>query len=229
MTALPDVAPDGRAPAAGRFRQVLRHFCTGVTVITTVDAEGPAGFTCQSFTALSLDPPLVLFCPAKQSATWRRIEGAGRFCANVLADSQRDLARRFASKAADKFDGVAWTPLPSGLNGAEPSSGAESPSGSAVNGAESSSGAGSSSGGESPSGPPLLDGALAWVDADVETVHDAGDHYVVIGRIRDLGTDATMSPPLLFYRGRFTVTEPESGAPEIVDTLLAWPRHADWI
>ena len=74
------------------FRQVLGHFCTGVTVITTVDADGPAGFTCQSFAALSLDPPLVLFCPSRSSATWPRIERAGHFCANVLADDQRELA-----------------------------------------------------------------------------------------------------------------------------------------
>jgi 3-hydroxy-9,10-secoandrosta-1,3,5(10)-triene-9,17-dione monooxygenase reductase component len=173
-----------------RFRQVLGHFCTGVTVITTLDDEGPAGFTCQSFTAVSLDPPLVLFCPSKSSGTWRRIERAGRFCANVLADDQRDLARLFASRSPDKFAGIPWSPLPSGL--------------------------------------PLLDGALAWVDATVETVHDAGDHHVVIGRVLGLGT-AVAGPPLLFYRGRFTVTEPETGTPEVVDTLLAWPRHADWI
>ena len=59
-------------PEPGRFRQVLGHFCTGVTVITTVDEDGPAGFTCQSFTALSLEPPLVLFCPSRSSATWPR-------------------------------------------------------------------------------------------------------------------------------------------------------------
>lgn len=182
----------GPVTTPDRFRHVLGHFCTGVTVITAADDDGPTGFTCQSFAALSLDPPLVLFCPGKSSGTWRRIEQAGHFCANVLADSQRELARRFASRAADKFDGVAWSPLPSGL--------------------------------------PLLDGTLAWVEADVETVHDAGDHYVVIGRVSDMGTDATLArQPLLFYRGRFTVTEPESGTPELIDTLLAWPRHADWM
>ena len=87
---------------------MLGHFCTGVTVITTVDAAGPAGFACQSFAALSLDPPLVLFCPSRSSATWPRIEPAGHFCANVLADEQRELARVFGAqrRGADKFDGV---------------------------------------------------------------------------------------------------------------------------
>ncbi len=93
---------------------VLGHFCTGVTVITTLDADGPAGFTCQSFAAVSLDPPLVLFCPSRSSATWRRIERTRYFCANVLADGQRELARVFASSAAGRFDGVGWSPAPAG-------------------------------------------------------------------------------------------------------------------
>ncbi|HEX6447844.1 MAG TPA: flavin reductase family protein [Trebonia sp.] len=192
MTAGHDASPAAspETVAADQYRHVLGHFCTGVTVITTVDDEGPAGFTCQSFGALSLDPPLVLFCPGRSSSTGRRVMDAGRFCANVLADSQRALARGFASKAADKFAGVGWTPSPAGL--------------------------------------PLLDGAHAWVDASVETVHEAGDHQLVIGRVSALGVGAS-GMPLLFHRGRFTATKPESGAPEIVDTLLAWPRHADWM
>jgi 3-hydroxy-9,10-secoandrosta-1,3,5(10)-triene-9,17-dione monooxygenase reductase component len=60
--------PDAGWPAADaqaeHFRQVLGHFCTGVTVITAVGDPGPAGFACQAFAALSLEPPLVLFCPA---------------------------------------------------------------------------------------------------------------------------------------------------------------------
>src|SRR2546429_2355599 len=73
---------------ADEFRQVLGHFCTGVTVITASAPEGPAGFACQAFAALSLEPPLVLFCPSRTSATWPLIERAGHFCANVLADGQ---------------------------------------------------------------------------------------------------------------------------------------------
>jgi 3-hydroxy-9,10-secoandrosta-1,3,5(10)-triene-9,17-dione monooxygenase reductase component len=202
------VSTVGPVTTPDRFRHVLGHFCTGVTVITTADSDGPAGFTCQSFTALSLDPPLVLCCPGKTSTTWRRIEAAGRFCANILADGQREIARRFASRAADKFDGVAWSALPPAppLAPSAPPSRPDS------------------------AGPPLLDGVLAWVDAEVETVHDGGDHYVVIARVLDLGSSATPGlQPLLFYRGRFTITEPESGTPELIDTLLAWPRHADWI
>jgi 3-hydroxy-9,10-secoandrosta-1,3,5(10)-triene-9,17-dione monooxygenase reductase component len=179
-------------PESGRFRRVLGHFCTGVTVITTLDAGGPAGFACQSFAALSLDPPLVLFCPGRSSATWPRIAAAGHFCANVLADGQRELARVFGTSGADKFAGVGWSP--------------------------------------SSSGAPVLDGALTWAGCVVEAVHEAGDHYVVIGRVTELGA-ARAAQPLLFYRGRYTLTAapPADGPPEVVDTLLAWPRHADWI
>ena len=101
-------------PQADEFRQVLGHFCTGVTVITASGAQGPAGFACQAFAALSLVPPLVLFCPGCTSATWPVIERAGRFCANVLADGQQELARRFGTTGTDRFAGVPWSPSPSG-------------------------------------------------------------------------------------------------------------------
>jgi 3-hydroxy-9,10-secoandrosta-1,3,5(10)-triene-9,17-dione monooxygenase reductase component len=94
------------------FRAVLGHFCTGITVITATDALGPAGLTAQSFTSLSLDPPLVLVCPAKNSTSWPRIEAAGAFCVNVLAEDQEELCRGFAMRGADKFAGVGYVPAP---------------------------------------------------------------------------------------------------------------------
>ncbi|HZE15393.1 MAG TPA: flavin reductase family protein, partial [Mycobacterium sp.] len=96
------------------FRNVLGQFCTGITIITTVHDDVPVGFACQSFAALSLEPPLVLFCPSRWSSTWPRIERAGHFCANVLAGEQRDLARVFATRATGRFDGVSWSPSPAG-------------------------------------------------------------------------------------------------------------------
>jgi flavin reductase (DIM6/NTAB) family NADH-FMN oxidoreductase RutF len=126
--------PRPEAPAgAAAFRQVLGHFCTGVTVITTVDGGRPAGFACQAFAALSLTP--------------------------------------------------------------------------------------------------VLEGALTWVECAVETVHEAGDHYLVVGRVTGLGA-CRAGKPLLFYRGRYAATDPGDlghGPAEVVDTLLAWPRHADWM
>jgi len=184
---LPSFEPDPQ-----RFRQVLGHFATGVTVITGMHEGEPAGFACQAFTALSLDPPLVLFCPGKTSGTWPRIARVGQLGVNVLSADQRELARKFGVTAADKFDGVGWGP--------------------AGNGA------------------PILDGALAWAACTVETVHEAGDHFVVTARITEFG-DTGHGNPLLFYRGRFAqcATAERDAPPEVVDTLLAWPRYADWI
>lgn len=90
------------------FRNVLGQFCTGVTIITTVYEDRPVGFACQSFAALSLEPPLVLFCPTKQSRSWGAIEASGRFCVNVLGEDQRDVSARFGSKEPDKFAGINW-------------------------------------------------------------------------------------------------------------------------
>lgn len=93
---------------AARFRQVLGHFPTGVTVITAVDDGEPVGLAVGSFASVSLEPPLVLFCAAQSSSSWPRIRAAGTFCVNVLAEDQEDVCRVFASKGADKFAGLGW-------------------------------------------------------------------------------------------------------------------------
>jgi flavin reductase (DIM6/NTAB) family NADH-FMN oxidoreductase RutF len=91
-----------------KFRQVLGHFPTGVTVITAMSDGQPAGFAVGSFASLSLEPAQVLFCAGKQSSTWPKIRAAGKFCANVLADDQEAVCRVFASKAEDKFAEIGW-------------------------------------------------------------------------------------------------------------------------
>jgi 3-hydroxy-9,10-secoandrosta-1,3,5(10)-triene-9,17-dione monooxygenase reductase component len=93
-----------------RMRQVLGHFPSGVTVVTGTTPEGPVGFTCQSFSSLSLDPPLVLVLPGRSSSSWPRIEATGRFCVNVLAADQQELSVTFARSGGDKFGGVDWAP-----------------------------------------------------------------------------------------------------------------------
>lgn len=96
------------------MRTVLGHFASGIVVITADTPDGPAGFTCQSFSSLSLDPPLVSFAPARSSTTWPRIRQVGRFCVNVLADEHAAVSSAFARSGTDKFAGVSWTPTPSG-------------------------------------------------------------------------------------------------------------------
>ena len=91
------------------FRDVLGHFATGVAVITAHDGE-PVGMAVNSFTSVSLDPPLVAFCAATSSATWPRIRAAGRFAVSVLDAAQAETCRRFASKDGDRFGGCSWSP-----------------------------------------------------------------------------------------------------------------------
>lgn len=103
-----DITDDSSTFDAAKFRQVLGHFPTGVTVITSIDDGRPVGFAVGSFASLSLDPPQVLFCAGKTSSTWPKIEASGKFCVNVLADDQEDICRVFASKATDKFAEIGW-------------------------------------------------------------------------------------------------------------------------
>lgn len=93
---------------SAKFRQVLGHFPTGVTVITSMHEGTPVGLAVGSFASLSLEPPQVLFCPGKQSSTWPKIQQSGAFCVNILAEDQEDVCRVFASSAADKFAEVGW-------------------------------------------------------------------------------------------------------------------------
>lgn len=93
------------------FRSALGTFLTGVTVVTTVDAEGaPRGFTANSFTSVSLDPPLVLVCIGKSASTFEAFRASRHFCVNILAEEQKDVSSRFASRSADRFSAVSWLP-----------------------------------------------------------------------------------------------------------------------
>ena len=146
------------------FRQVLGHFATGVTVVAGMDGDEPVGLAVGSFFSLSLEPPLVGFCPDKTSTSWSRMESSGSFCVNILGDDQEDVSRVFASSAEDKFTSIGWRPT--------------------------------------ETGSPLIEGVLAWIDCDVEAVHDGGDHHIVIGRVRglDIGHEGD---PLVFFRGGY--------------------------
>ena len=160
-----EVASFGEA----HYRAVMGHFATGVTVITAMDDGQPAGLSVNSFTSVSLDPPLVAFCVARKSSTWPRIRATNRFTVSILAEDQEDLSRVFATTGADKFRGVAWR--------------------------------------EGPSGAPVLAGTLAWIDCTVEAEYEAGDHVIVVGRVRELDV-ADEGKPLIFYRGGYGRFEP---------------------
>ncbi len=91
------------------LRGALGTFATGVTVVTTMTAEGPVGITANSFASVSLDPPLVLWSPARSSKRFRHFARAGFYSIHVLAAEQRDLCARF-TRFDTGFEGLGWTP-----------------------------------------------------------------------------------------------------------------------
>jgi flavin reductase (DIM6/NTAB) family NADH-FMN oxidoreductase RutF len=92
------------------LRDALGTFATGVTIVTTMNADNePIGLTANSFTSISLDPPLILFSLAKTSANLETYEKAGKFAVNVNHIGQQPAAGKFASRGVARFDGVDWT------------------------------------------------------------------------------------------------------------------------
>jgi 3-hydroxy-9,10-secoandrosta-1,3,5(10)-triene-9,17-dione monooxygenase reductase component len=83
-----------------RYRHVMGHFASGVAIVTATSPSGPVGLTCQSFFALSMDPPLVA--------------EVGAFCVNILSNDQESVCRGFAVSGADKFSGIPWSLTPNG-------------------------------------------------------------------------------------------------------------------
>ncbi len=163
-----EIDGDAAQAAARAYRDVLGQYASGVTVVTTVLDGVPVGMTCQSFTSVSLDPPLVAFLPMKTSRAFAAIRMSRRFCVNFLAAEQAEVSNTFASLADDKFAGITWQPTSHGM--------------------------------------PRIDGIVGWVDCTVQDVHEAGDHYLVIGRVEDLG-HGDAEKPLLFHRGRYRTAD----------------------
>jgi 3-hydroxy-9,10-secoandrosta-1,3,5(10)-triene-9,17-dione monooxygenase reductase component len=105
---VPDLAASELVP--DELRRALGRFVTGVTIVTCRDEHGaPVGLTANSFNALSLDPPLVLWSLRESSSTIGAFAGASHFAVNVLAADQVELSRRFARPSSAKFDEGDWT------------------------------------------------------------------------------------------------------------------------
>lgn len=147
------------------FRTTLGQFCTGVVVATGCLDGTPAGFAAQSFSSLSLSPPLVALCPARTSTSWPALRDSGSFCINVLASDQKGVCDVFAQTGIEKFGNVSWRP---GVTGS-----------------------------------PVLDEVLAYIDCDLHAEHEAGDHTIAVGRVRDIAIVNPQKAPLLFFRGGY--------------------------
>lgn len=102
------LSPD-RIQRPEEFRKACARYATGVTVATVLGPSGPPeGLTVNSFTSVSLDPPLVLICIAKTATAYSAFLAGKSFVVNVLREDQIDLSQHFASSKSDRFEGVAW-------------------------------------------------------------------------------------------------------------------------
>ncbi len=136
------------------FRQVMGQFATGVTVVATATDAGLSGLTVNSFTSVSLDPPLVLVCIDLTSHTLSFLRASGHFSVSFLTNTQEALSRCFATSSAERYDRFCHAPYHIAATGS-----------------------------------PILDGALAFVDARIIAEYPGGDHAIFIGRVVAMGTD----------------------------------------
>lgn len=129
------------------FKRALRHWASGVTVVTA-SADGEVhGMTVSAFSSVSADPPLVLVCANRSSKTNEVIRAGDAFAVNILEASQADISTRFAMADAEtRFSETDWSPGLTGL--------------------------------------PLIKGALAHMECEVQSSHEAGSHTIFIGLVK---------------------------------------------
>ena len=156
------------------LRSALGQYATGVTVVTTEDEDGRRwGMTANSFTSVSLNPPLVLWAGAKSSPSLSAFLQATHFAVNVLAFDQHHLSRQFSTSGTDKFEGVTLVPRDQVAN---PQS-------------------------DSTVHPPVLAGTVAHFVCRATQQVDAGDHVVLLGEIEEYA--APGGEPLVFHSGSY--------------------------
>lgn len=157
-------------PEGPRFRDVLGQFATGITVVTTRDKlRRPRAVTVNSFTSVSLDPPLVLYCLDRSAFNFGVFAEAKAFAINVLSADQQVLSDRFAREAEDQLADIQLTEL--------------------------------------ETGSPVLSGCLAVLDCEAETIHEAGDHLIIVGRVAALDLSSE-SDPLIYFRSSYRSLRP---------------------
>lgn len=150
------------------FRQCLGQFATGVTVVTCCNSEGaPCGITANSFSAVSLDPPLVLWNIAKSSNSLQAYLDAKFYSIHILTAKQQHLSAHFAQSIHTLYEEIAYT--------------------------------------RSENGVPLLPGCLARLDCSTHTIHDCGDHYIIVGHVDDFCAEG--DDPLLVFGGNYRSIE----------------------
>lgn len=153
---------DPAAETGRRFRDALGRFASGVTVVTAASPHGGIGMTANSFSSVSMDPPLVMWCPAKSSSRYGVFSQARSFSIHVLAADQEHVARAFAASGT-AFDAVDVRLTTQGV--------------------------------------PVFDDCLARFDCHTHALHDAGDHSILLGHVRE--ARFRTGTPLIFSQGAF--------------------------
>ena len=150
------------------FRAVLGRFSSGVTVVTTRDKrKRDQGMTVSAFCSVSLDPPLVLICIEHSSSLYNSLDKATHFTVNILSEGQEAIARRFAERGGNRFDGLGYS--------------------------------------RGQNGMAVLDEILGYVECEVVSRHEAGDHDIIVGEVEVAVADE--GKPLLYYRGGYAQLE----------------------
>ncbi|MDI6029144.1 flavin reductase [Corticibacterium sp. UT-5YL-CI-8] len=167
------------------FRRTLGQFATGVTAVTTTTSAGPIGVTANSFSSLSLDPPLVLWSIARTSRSFEAFRQSSHFAVSILAEDQMAVSQTLSSSSEDKFGSLGWS---KGVDGV-----------------------------------PIITGALATVECATETLHDGGDHIILVGRV--LRHRRFTGKPLLYAQGQYGVVD-EHPAFRAASALSAPAEHA---
>ncbi|HSJ23008.1 MAG TPA: flavin reductase family protein [Nocardioidaceae bacterium] len=174
----PDTAADASAVASpSTLRELMREVAQPVVVVSGTAGNGdprPVAMTVSSVTSVSLDPPLVLFCPSRHSRTWASLAPTGRFILNVLTDRQRDLAAWFGGRL---------------LHALPPDRGDRPPAGSVR----------WTCVGELPA----LAGSAAAASCRIVAVHPGGDHDIVLAAVDQIVLATGRNGPLSYWRGGY--------------------------
>lgn len=162
----PRSIPEYRSGSDARtLRDAMGCFATGVTIITAHGLDGkPIGLTANSFTSVSLDPPLLLVCIANNSGSAETLRSVSNFAVNVLQIGQQPTSNRFAGKDEDRFGGTKWE--------------------------------------VGEYGAPVLLGSLGVFECERDALYEAGDHFILVGRVEKASFEPRRDP-LLYFRGKY--------------------------
>ncbi len=160
------------------FRTALGCFPTGIAVMTAAGPDSHIGITVNSFTSVSLNPPLVLWCIHKDSHRYRAFAKAPGFTVSILGSGHKAVSARLAGAGEHSLDGIELIPT--------------------------------------ELGPPALADSLAVFECALESVQEAGDHAILLGRVLRFARHDGAGAPLVYFQGRYGALaqgEPPEGVP----------------